>query len=435
MICLFLVGCVFSTATVAEESDLLSLNAGIDQLALQLTRKIADRYFNADKKPLVRVAFFDFVDAEGNITVGSRYVSTRLRLAFAEGLQFELLPVQDFEKRGVVLTPKEFSNNVGLKEQLMDEFRADVYIFGTVAAEGDSNEVCKVTLWGIAPPYENWYTIESLDVENPLPWKLAFSPSGSQFFKHVTMEGASGVKKEIKGENLGKVIFLTQPICDDLNLSWQIKADGMVYDLRKIRDIGSLRNRTGGVFQSRVKSRETLKELSYVIQDCALIIREQDGNGFKCEPYVIPEESDYFFLPISRDETGLRFQYIWGRRGLSKRPSSIEGGKGWKLNMAQEDYDMILPVGANMATAVLSPIAESLYGSKTPRADYVIRFKFLVKPGLNIYVINFEYKRDWPEIYVRRLEIEETRDIPKIKSIRKITEVYRVYGEETGEED
>ena len=54
---------------------------------------------------------------------------------------------------------------------------------------------------------------------------------------------------------------------------------------------------------------------------------------------------------------------------------------------------------------------------------------------MNIYVINFEYKRDWPEIYVRRLEIEETRDIPKIKSIRKITEIYRVYGKETGEEE
>ena len=120
---------------------------------------------------------------------------------------------------------------------------------------------------------------------------------------------------------------------------------------------------------------------------------------------------------------------------MSKRPSLIEGGKGWKLNMAQEDYDIVLPVGANMATAVLSPIAESLYGSKTPRADYVIRFKFLVKPGLNIYVINFEYKRDWPEIYVRRLEIETTRDVPKIKSIKTITEVYRVYGKKTGEEE
>ena len=160
MICLFLAGCVFSTAAVAEENNLPTLNAGIDKLATALTKKIADRYFNADKKPLVRVAVFDFVDAEGNITVGSRYVSTRLRLAFAEGLQFELLPVQELEKRGVVLTSKEFSNNAGLKERLVDEFRADVYIFGTVAAEGDSNEICKVTLWGVAPPFENWYTIE-----------------------------------------------------------------------------------------------------------------------------------------------------------------------------------------------------------------------------------------------------------------------------------
>ena len=72
-------------------------------------------------------------------------------------------------------------------------------------------------------------------------------------------------------------------------------------------------------------------------------------------------------------------------------------------------------------------MSESQYGSKRPRSDYVTRFKFSVTPGLNVYVINYVYRRDRPEIFVRRLEIEAIKDVP-IRSIKKITEVYRVYG-------
>jgi len=197
--------------------------------------------------------------------------------------------------------------------------------------------------------------------------------------------------------------------------------------MRKESKIGSLRNRTGQVVQSRVKSDETLKELSFIIRDATLVIKEQGGVAYKFEPYVLPEESDYFFLPFSDDETGLRFQYIWGKPGLSKLVSTHETGKGWKLHQALEDYENIMPVGNHIATATLSPMAESQYGSKRPRSDYVTRFKFSVTPGLNVYAINYVYRRDRPEIFVRRLEIEAIEDVP-IRSIKKVTEVYRVYG-------
>jgi hypothetical protein len=427
IILLLLVGCVSSPTPVSEENNVPALNAGIDQLAFQLTSQVATRYFDSDERPVVRVAVFDFTDSEGNITAGSRYVSTRIRLAFAEGLQFELLTAGDFEKQGFVITAKAFSENRDLKEQILDQLKADAYIFGTVAVEGDSDAACDINIWGIAPPYDQWYRIKPIKFENPSPWKLGFSPSGAQFFAHVILEGAEGLIKEIKRENLGKVIFLSQPICDDLSLSWQIRADGMVYDMRKESKVGSLRNRTGQVLQSRVKSDETLKELSYIIQDATFVIKEQGGMATRFEPYVLPEKSDYYFLPFSDDETGLRFQYIWGKPGLSKRVSTHETGKGWKLHLALEDYGNILPVGTHIATATLSPMAESQYGSKRPRSDYVTRFKFFVQPGLNIYVINYVYRRDRPEIFVRRLDIEGTRDVP-IRSIKKITEVYRVYG-------
>jgi len=97
--------------------------------------------------------------------------------------------------------------------------------------------------------------------------------------------------------------------------------------------------------------------------------------------------------------------------------------------VADQDFKNIMPVGTHTATATFEPIAESEYGTKKPRAEYVSRFKFSVKPGLNIYVINYVYRRDQPEIFVRRLAIEGSRDEP-VKGIKRIREIYRVYGGE-----
>jgi len=51
----------------------------------------------------------------------------------------------------------------------------------------------------------------------------------------------------------------------------------MVYDVRQDVDTGTLRSRTGQVMQSRVKSAQTLKELSYIIKNFSLVIKEQRG--------------------------------------------------------------------------------------------------------------------------------------------------------------
>ena len=424
---LLLIFCLGVPAARAQEDDLPALNEGVDQLSFQLASQVANNYFDLDKRPVIKVVVFDFTDPEGNITTGSRYVTTRVRLAFAKGTQFELITARNFEKRGVVITPKAFSENSDLREHVLEQLKADAYIFGTFTVLDSREAQCNVNIWGLAPPFDSWYRIKPIEFENPVPWKIALTPSGALFFSTVLQEGAQGIIDEVKQKNLGKVIFLSQPICDDLSLSWQIRSDGMVYDLRKESKMGSLRNRTGQVLQSRVKNDETLKELSYIVQEATLVIKEQGGEAYRFEPYVLPEESDYYFIPFSDDETGLRFQYLWGKPGLSKRMSDRDAGKGWKLHLALDDYENVMAVGTHVATATLSPMAESQYGSKRPRSDYVTRFKFSVFPGLNIYVVNYVYRRDRPEIFVRRLDVDATKDVP-IRSIKKITEVFRVYG-------
>lgn len=426
----------------AAEGDVRppSLDEGIDRLSASLMKDIATRYFNVDKRPVIKVAVFDFTDQAGNITVGSLYVCNRVRVAFGNSPQFQLLLPQDFKEVVSFVNAGEFEKNDPLRERIVGEMKADVYLFGRIDTSERTSIACQVDLWGIRPPFDDFSRIGSLrelkekekaineESLSPLPWRVSFSPSGFHFFTHVLIR-KTGEKEITERENLGEVVFLSQPMCDDLNLSWQVRADGMVYDIRKESEEGTLRSRTGQIMQSRVKSPESLKELSYIIKNFSLVVKETGGDAQQLEPYVVPKKSDFYFVPYREGETGLRFMYLWSSRGRSKDPSLRESGKGWKLYMAEQDYRNIMPAGLHTATATLEPVAESEYGSKKPRSDYVYRFRFDVRPGLNIYVINYVFRRDQPMIFVRRLEIEGSRDEPT-RSIKRITEVYRVYGEE-----
>ncbi|MGM0428374.1 MAG: hypothetical protein ACQEQ7_14175 [Thermodesulfobacteriota bacterium] len=425
---------VASTSAVADENTLPSFNEGVDQLAAGLTQTVAERYFDADKRPEIKVAVFDFTDSRGDITVGSRYVSNRIRLAFASGPQFELLDVGGFEERGFLITAETFGTRRALRERIVGDLKADVYLFGQVQVTGRSTLGCEVTLWGTKSPFDDYSAIARLDpealtdpIQVPQTWTLSLTPSGLRFFRNIRIAGAEEVDQEIQREDLAEVIFLTQPMCDDLNLSWQVRADGMIYDMRKTQETGALRNRTGEIMQSRVKPRAALKELSYIVKNFSLVIRESGGDAFRLEPYVIPRNSRYYFIPYLKGEKGLRFMYLWHKPGKSQKPSGRESNKGWDFFVAGGDWPNIMPVGIHTATATLEPIAESDYGTKQSKSEYVSRFKFAVKQGLNIYVINYIYRRDRPEIFVRRLDIEGTRDQP-VKAVKRITEVYEVYG-------
>lgn len=440
-ILLFFMVCGPASLATTDEDNALSINEGTDKLVQALMKEIATRYFDAKKRPVIKVAVFDFTDQNGDITVGSRYISNRIKLAFGTSPQFAILSVEEFEKSGSLVYAEKFEENNPLRDRIVGEVKADVYVFGRIDTSGRASVACQADLWGIKPPYEDFSNIGSLkelkeqdkklkeEIFSPLPWRGNLSSSGLDFFRHILVRGASETAEIAKFGNLGEVIFLSQPICDDLNLSWQVRADGMVYDVRQDTATGTLRSRTGQVMQSRVKSAQTLKELSYIIKAFSLVIKEAGGDAHQLRSYIIPEKSDFYFIPYRPEGIGLRFMYLWGQRGRSKNPSPRETGKGWKLYVADQDFKNIMPVGTHTATATFQPIAESEYGTKKPRSEYVSRFKFSVKPGLNIYVINYVYRRDHPEIFVRRLEIEGSRDEPA-KGMKRITEIYRVYGGE-----
>lgn len=425
---------IVAVPAVGAENSLPSLDVGVDQLANRLTDTIAKRYFDLEKRPVIKVALFDFTNADGDITVGSRYVSNRIKLAFAAGQQFELLPVSAFEEKGFLITDKTFKENSALKGRVVGELKADAYVFGRIGDSGISTAQCDISVYWTKPPFDEYSVLvqpgeEGAPSEIPASssWALNLTPSGLRYFDHVLVAGAKKARAVAKRKDLAEVVFLTQPMCDDLNLSWQVRSDGMIYDVRKRRDAGSLRNRTGQIMQSRVKSAAALKELSFVIKNFGLVIREGGGEAYPLEPYIIPKESQYYFMPYIKGKNGLRFIYLWNQRGKSRKPSSRETGKGWNFFMAEKDWPNIMPVGIHTATATLEPIAETDYGTKRARSEYVTRFKFAVRPGLNIYVVNFVYRRDRPEIFVRRLEIEGTMDQP-VKAVKRIKEVYEVYG-------
>lgn len=433
---LFLMLSLLCSGAAAQARGALSLEPGVDGLASALMQEIADRYFDAKTRPVVQMAIFDFTDMEGNVTVGSRYVANRIRLAFASRPQFQILPVERYEQKGSLVTASSFETDLPLRERIIGELKAHVYVLGQISTVTGSEISCRTAVWGLMTPFQDHSLIEPLTGDTlqqkvlaPLPWTLDLNPSGLALFNRIQVEGASEVRHELERENLAQVIFLSQPMVDDLNLAWQVRGDGMVYDLRKQSIEGALRDRTGQVMQARVKTAESLMELSYIIKDFSLVIRETGREAFPLEPYVVPRESDYYFIPFLKGEDGLRFTYLWAESGKSQKPSATETGKGWDLFLAESDYATVLPVGTHMATATLNPVAETDYGTKRPKSEYVNRFKFSVQPGLNIYVINYVYRRDRPEIFVRRLEIEGTRDEP-VRAIKRITEVYEVYGQE-----
>ncbi len=422
-------------APVGQLQETVLLNEGIDDMARSLMNGIATRYFHLKNKPITKVAVFDFTDPKGNITVGSRYIADRIRLAFGGASQFSLANVQKIREEGVVMTPEKFEEIQKLRGRIVDELGADVYILGRIESIDVSDMVCRVSLWGTLPPhYDKWdlsaFTLsgEGEEMDAPAQWKLNLTESGLSFFTRVVTPGKSEIMVVDQVQELVDVIFLTQPLCDDLNLSWQIRADGLVYDSRKDEDVGTLSNR-GQVMESRVKSLDALKERSYVIREFSLVVEDSAGEATQLEPYVLPKGSEYFFIPFEEGNSGLRFLYLWNKRGKSKRISSMDTGMGWKLFEAEQNWPTKLEPGPHIATATLKPLVESDYGTKISKSEFVSRFKFFVKPGMtNIYVINYAYRIDRPEIFVRRLDIEGFKDYREKESIKKITKVYKIYG-------
>lgn len=411
------------------------LNAGIDALSRSLMEKIATKYFHIKNKPVIKIAVFDFTDREGNITVGSRYTANRIGLAFGANSQFELVSLKKIRDERIVLTPDSFKTNQNLRGRVVDELGADVYILGEIETTAMTDADCQVTLWGTIPPHHEKRDLTSFTLRDetkggaaPLQWKLNLTKSGFDFFTSVLVPAQKEMLNVEAGPAVAEVIFLTQPLCDDLNPYWQIKGDGLIYDERKKEETGFL-GKKGLVMQSRVKGMESLKEMNYVIKEFSLVIKDSSGTSVQLVPYVLPKVSDYYFIPFEKGDSGLRFLYLWNIPGKTNRESPRETGMGWNFKEAEQDWPYPCQVGLYAVTATLKPLVESDFGTKLEKAEFVTSFKIDVKKGRNIYVINYAYRVDRPKVFVRRLEIEGTRDVKEKDTIRKITKVYKVYGD------
>ena len=242
---------------------------------------------------------------------------------------------------------------------MIEELEADVYLLGEIETIDVTDMLCHVSLWGTIPPHYYKWDLESFELKektggtaDPVQWRLNLSKSGLDFFTRVVVPGQREMMAVQEGGNLVDVIFLTQPLCDDLNSSWQIRADGLVYDMRKETRLLSKR---GQVMQSRVKSLDALKERSYVIKEFSLVIETDSDTAIHLEPYVLPKGSDYYFVPFEKGNSGLRFLYLWAKHGKTKKLSRVETGMGWKLLEADKDWPNKLEAGYHVATAHLEP--------------------------------------------------------------------------------
>jgi len=104
--------CGPASLATTDEDNALSINEGTDKLVQALMKEIATRYFDAKKRPVIKVAVFDFTDQNGDITVGSRYISNRIRLAFGTSPQFAILSVEEFEKSGSLVYAEKFEEKL-----------------------------------------------------------------------------------------------------------------------------------------------------------------------------------------------------------------------------------------------------------------------------------------------------------------------------------
>jgi len=192
-IVLFFMVCGPPFLYAAGEGNSPSINEGTDKLALSLMKEIATKYFDAKKRPMIKVAVFDFTDRNGDVTVGSRYISNRIKLAFGSSPQFALLSVQEFEKSGSLIYAEEFEKNDRLRDRIVGGVKADVYVFGRIDTSGGARVACQVDLWGIKLPFDDFSNIGSLkelkerekalkeEILSPLPWRGNLFPQVSTF--------------------------------------------------------------------------------------------------------------------------------------------------------------------------------------------------------------------------------------------------------------
>ncbi|MCP4668765.1 MAG: hypothetical protein GY849_20690 [Deltaproteobacteria bacterium] len=409
----------------ADRLDMRHTDRELDNFAGSLMKHIAVKYFDMKKKPVIKVAIFEFVDKTGNVTVGSRYLTNNIRMAFARSPQFDLLDVHPIDEK-VLPSARVFGKGGRLPDRAINDLRSDVYIAGQATMTDPDRVVCQVKVWGITGPTGAYDQLEPLSMDKSrLFWKMNLTKSGSRFFNRTLVDQSERLVSPDEDVVLGQVIFLTQPVNDDLNPWWQTR-DGMILS----RDRAETRLTSGGEYGRVMLSRKRTGRrsgLDYVIKNFTLMVGEKGKKPVQMESYIIPRESRYYIV-THKGGTGYRFKYLWYYPDRGARRVAGNVGKGWNFKLAEADWALPMPTGFHPCVASLVPISQSLFGTVEPRAEYVTKFEVAVRPGLNVYVINYVYHRDEPYIFVRRLELEEGSRLDQKGSTLTLKDTYRVYG-------
>jgi len=408
----------------AGRLDLQYADRDFDNFVSALTRQVAERYFDPKKRPVIKVAVFGFIDGSGNVTVGSRLVSNRIRLAFGRGSQFDLLPLHDSTVNRFTEI-RHFSENAAPRERMVRELKADAYIFGQVQAEGRSGFVCRVKAWGVTSISGDSIDIEPLSMGvSELRWKVNLTDSGLAYFNRVLVYKEEASALSTAEAPMGEVIFLTQPISDELD-DW-VEKEGLIIPRPAEESRMANGAQYGKIMQSRRKGFRSSTGTDYVIRSFRLMIKEKGKERIELESYMLPGTSDYYHIS-SADGTGYSFRYIWFYPNRGTRAASATVGKGWKFSFADPNWSIKLPEGTHEVLSSFRPVVRSLFGKIVSRPDYLKKFYVSVKPGLNIYVVNYAYHRDIPHIFFKRLVITEGT-VHKMGKTKSLMESRFVYG-------
>jgi len=131
-------------------------------------------------------------------------------------------------------------------------------------------------------------------------------------------------------------------------------------------------------------------------------------------------------MPVSNGRK-YRFKYLWSLQGKGKRLAPEESGKSWNFYLAEDDWSIKMPVGVHSAVASFRPVAQRLYGAIMTQPEYLNEFRFEVRPGLNVFVVNYVFHRDNPAIFIKRLVLSDTDDPLKRKTIISMQETSAGY--------
>jgi hypothetical protein len=410
----------------AGRSDVEYTDRAFANFVSAITRQVAEKYFDPEKRPVIKVAVFDFIDGSGNITVGSRQVCNQIKLAFGRGRQFHLLPLYEMTEDRFTALP-HISENAPPRDRLVSALKADAYIFGQVQPEGPSSFLCQVKAWGVTSVTGDFSNIEPLTMGIfELRWKVNLTDSGLAYFNRVLVyeEDASALSAA-KEKPIGEVIFLTQPISDELD-DWVVE-DGLVIPRQGEETRMAKGAQYGRIMQSRRKGFRSSTGTDYVIRSFRLMIKEEEKERIELESYVLPGTSNHYHISTA-DGPGYTFRYIWYYPNRGIRAASATVGKGWKFSYAEPNWSIQLPEGTHEVLASLTPVVRSLFGKIVSRPEYFKKFYVSVKPGLNVYSVNYAYHRDIPRIFVKRLVITEGPLINKAGTKKSLTESRFVYG-------